>query len=169
MIASPFESGSQNAVRSMHAFGGDEGAEALSNGSSRRGEGGKWIRWAAASRSHSVHRQSQPREVLNRSVSPPSAATCAVQAQLASRPRGRRAVDDEELGPPQATPDEIVERAPPGIGALAAHGLDRQQDLLAIGGHADDGEQRDRDRLAVEPHAHHGAIENQPHNRLLSQ
>jgi len=30
---------------------------------------------------------------------------------------------------------------------------DREQDLLAVGAHADDDEQRDRGRLTVEPHA----------------
>src|SRR3974377_2581546 len=34
-----------------------------------------------------------------------------------------RAVPDEELGPPQAAPDEIVNPRPPGSGALAAQCL----------------------------------------------
>jgi hypothetical protein len=49
-----------------------------------------------------------------------------------------RAVHDEELGPLQAAPDEIVEHRPPGFGARAAHGLDREQDLLAVRAHSDD-------------------------------
>ena len=57
----------------------------------------------------------------------------------------------------------------PGLGALAAHALDREQHLLAVLAHADDDEQRDRGRFAVEPHAHHGAVENQPHDRLVGQ
>ena len=44
----------------------------------------------------------------------------------------RRAVDDEELGPSQAALDEIVEDGAPGLGALAAHALDREQHLLAV-------------------------------------
>jgi hypothetical protein len=33
----------------------------------------------------------------------------------------RAAIDDEELGPPQAALDEIVEHGAPSLGALAAH------------------------------------------------
>ena len=69
----------------------------------------------------------------------------------------------------QAAGDEIVENRAPGLGALAAHVLDREQHLLAVRAHADDDEQRDRGRLAVEPDAHHGAVEDQPHDRLLGQ
>ena len=47
------------------------------------------------------------------------------------------AIDDEELGPPQATPDKIVEHRPPGFGALPAHGLDREEELLTVGAHTD--------------------------------
>src|ERR1700683_5736855 len=43
----------------------------------------------------------------------------------------RRAVNDEELGPPQPTPDEIVENRAPGLGTLATPALDCQQHLLA--------------------------------------
>jgi hypothetical protein len=43
----------------------------------------------------------------------------------------RRAIDDEELGSPQPALDEIVEDRAPGLGALAAHALDREQHLLA--------------------------------------
>src|SRR5215204_4246121 len=38
----------------------------------------------------------------------------------------RRAIDDEELRPAQATADEIVEDRAPGLGALSAHVLDRE-------------------------------------------
>src|SRR6266700_6780136 len=54
-------------------------------------------------------------------------------------------------------PQRIVEDRPPGLGALAAHALEREQDLLAVRAHADNDEQRDRGRFAVEPHAHHRA------------
>src|SRR5271169_4086865 len=81
----------------------------------------------------------------------------------------RAAIDDEELGPPQAAPDEIVEDRAPGLGALAAHLFDRQKHLLAVLAHPDDNEQRDGSGFAVEPHAHHGAVENQPHDWLLGQ
>src|SRR6185437_6766520 len=63
----------------------------------------------------------------------------------------RRAVDNEECGPPQPALDEVVEDAAPGFGALATHALDREQHLLAVRAHAEDNEQRDRGRLAVEP------------------
>ena len=75
-------------------------------------------------------------------------------------------IDDEEFGPPQAAPDEIVKHGAPGLRALAAHALHREQHLLAVRAHADDNEQRDRGRLAVEPHPHDRAVENQPHDRL---
>ena len=41
--------------------------------------------------------------------------------------------------------------------------------FLAVGAHADDDEQRDRGRFAVEPDAHHGAVENEPHDRFIGQ
>src|SRR5208282_378330 len=78
-------------------------------------------------------------------------------------------IDDDELGPPQPALDEIVEHRAPGLGALAAHALDREQHLLAVRAHAEDDEQRDRSCLAVEPHAHHGAVENEPHDRFIGQ
>src|SRR6266516_7228653 len=81
----------------------------------------------------------------------------------------RRAVDDEELGPSEAARDEIVKDGAPGLGALAAHALDRQQDLLAVRTHADDDEQRDRGRFAIEPDANHGAVENEPHDRFFNK
>ena len=51
----------------------------------------------------------------------------------------------------------------------AAHALDREHHLLAVFAHADDDEERDGGRFAVEPHAHHGAVENEPHDRLSGQ
>src|SRR5450631_1231449 len=48
----------------------------------------------------------------------------------------RRAIDDEELGAPQPALDEIVEDRAPGLGALAAHALDREQYFLAVRAHA---------------------------------
>src|SRR6202022_1979813 len=81
----------------------------------------------------------------------------------------RRTVDNEELGPPQPALDEIVEDSAPGLGALAAHALDREQHLLAVRAHAEDNEERDRGRLAVEPHANDGAVEDQTRDRLLGQ
>ena len=80
-----------------------------------------------------------------------------------------RAIDDEELGPPQAALYEIVEDGTPSLGALATHALDREHHLLAVLAYADDDEERDRGRFAVEPHAHHGAVENEPHDRLFGQ
>src|SRR6185437_1440564 len=81
----------------------------------------------------------------------------------------RRAVDNEECGPPQPALDEVVEDAAPGFGALATHALDREQHLLAVRAHAEDNEQRDRGRLAVEPHPNDGAVEDQARDRLLGQ
>src|SRR5260221_4342439 len=48
----------------------------------------------------------------------------------------RAAIDDEQLGPPQAALDEIIEHGAPSLGTLAAHLLDRQQNLLAVLAHA---------------------------------
>src|SRR5271167_5183505 len=79
------------------------------------------------------------------------------------------AVDDEELGPPQPALDEIVEDGTPGLGALTTHALDREHHLLAVLAYADDDEERDGGRFAVEPHAHHGAVENEPYDRLFGQ
>jgi hypothetical protein len=81
----------------------------------------------------------------------------------------RRAVDDEELGPSQAALDEIVEDGAPGLGALAAHALDREQHLLAVLAYAKDDKERDGSRFAVEPHAHHCAVENEPHDRFFGK
>src|ERR1017187_930641 len=53
----------------------------------------------------------------------------------------RRAVDNEELGPPQPAPNEIVEDSAPRLGALAAPALDREQHLLAVRAHAENDEQ----------------------------
>lgn len=81
----------------------------------------------------------------------------------------RRAIDDQELGAPQPAPDEIIEHRAPCLSALAAHALDRQQDLLAVRAHAEDNQQRDGGSLAVEPHANDGAVEDQAHNWLPGQ
>jgi pimeloyl-ACP methyl ester carboxylesterase len=79
------------------------------------------------------------------------------------------AIGDDEFGPPQAAPDEVIEHGAPGFGALTAHLPDRQQHFLAVRAHADDDEQRDGRGFAVEPHTHYGAIENESHDRLISQ
>src|ERR1017187_4792509 len=77
----------------------------------------------------------------------------------------RCAVDNEELGAPQPALDEVVEASAPGLGALAAHALDREQFLLAVRAHAENDEQRDGGGFPIEPHAHHGAVENEPYDR----
>jgi hypothetical protein len=56
----------------------------------------------------------------------------------------------QEFRPPQTSLDQIVEHCPPSLSALAAHALDRQQHLLAVGAHAND-QQRDRRGFPVEP------------------
>src|SRR5580704_19357557 len=81
----------------------------------------------------------------------------------------RAAINDEELGPPQATLDEIIEHSAPSLGALAAHLFDSQENFLAVLAYAEDHEQRNGSGFAVEPHPHHGAVENQPHDRLVGQ
>src|SRR5437879_5127473 len=81
----------------------------------------------------------------------------------------RRAVDNEELGPPQPALDEVIEDSAPGLGALAAHALDREQYLLAIRAHAENDEQRDGGCFAVEQDAPHRAVETEQHDRILGQ
>src|ERR1700680_4521527 len=81
----------------------------------------------------------------------------------------RPAVDDEKLGPPQAALDEIVEHGAPSLGALATHLLDGQEHFLAVLAHPDDDQQRDESGFAVEPHTNHGAVKNQPNDRLIRQ
>ena len=54
--------------------------------------------------------------------------------------QARSTINDEELGPLQSAPDEIVENCPPSLRALAAHRLDRKQYLLAVGAHSVDDE-----------------------------
>ena len=53
--------------------------------------------------------------------------------------------------------------------SIAAHALDREQYLLAVRAHAENDEQRDGGGFPIEPHAHHGAVENEPYDRLLGQ
>src|SRR6202142_2004275 len=53
----------------------------------------------------------------------------------------RAAIDDEEFGPPQAAPDEIVEDRAPGLGALATRLFDCTSYFLAVLAHSDDDEQ----------------------------
>src|ERR687887_2352609 len=79
------------------------------------------------------------------------------------------AIDDDELRRSQAAVDEIIEEAPPGGFAFAAHVLDREQHLLAVLPHAEGDKKRDRCRLLVEPNAHDRAIEDQPNDWLVSE
>ncbi len=53
--------------------------------------------------------------------------------------------------------------------SFPAHGLDRQQHLLAVRPHAERDEKRDRGRLPVEPNARDSAVEDQPDDRLLGE
>ena len=53
----------------------------------------------------------------------------------------RATIDDEELGPLQAAPDEIVENRAPGLRTLAAHLFDRQEQFLTVLANPDDNEQ----------------------------
>ena len=52
---------------------------------------------------------------------------------------------------PQPAPDEIVEDSAPGLGALPAHALDREQHLLAVLAHAENDQQRDGCLLYTSP------------------
>jgi hypothetical protein len=56
-----------------------------------------------------------------------------------------------------------------GFCRFAAHVLDREQHLLAVRAHPIDHDQRDRRRPAIEPDANHGAVEDEPHDRLRRQ
>lgn len=53
--------------------------------------------------------------------------------------------------------------------ALAAHVLDREQEFLAVGAHAERDEQGNGRRLFVEPHAHDRSVENEPEDRFLGE
>ena len=81
----------------------------------------------------------------------------------------RRAVDDDQFRRRQSAADEVVEQCAPGRLALAAHALDRQQHLLAVGAHAERDEQRDRGCFSVEPDTRDRPVEDQPHDRLLGE
>ena len=80
--------------------------------------------------------------------------------------QSRRAIDDEEFRPPQATLDQVVENRAPGFSAFSAHAFDCKQHLLAIRTHAEHDQQRDRCGFSIEPDANDRAVEDQPHNRL---
>jgi len=49
---------------------------------------------------------------------------------------------DEEFRTPQPAIDEVREDSSPGLGALAAHALDREEHLLAVFAHAENNQQR---------------------------
>jgi len=79
------------------------------------------------------------------------------------------AVDDQELRLAQPAPDEIVEHGAPRLPGLTSHILDGQQHLLAVLAHPEHDQEHDRGSLSVEPNPHHGAIEDQADDRLVSQ
>src|SRR3954454_23332871 len=81
-------------------------------------------------------------------------------------PQTGRTVDDEQLGRPQPGSDQFVEQRPPRRLALAAHVLDRQQHLLAVGADAKDDQEGKAGGLPVEPDADDRAVEDQPHDRF---
>src|SRR5467141_2213496 len=86
-----------------------------------------------------------------------------------SRLEARTAVDDEKLGLAQPTLDEVIENRPPGLLCLATHVLHGKQYFLAVLADPEHDQQRDRRGLLVEPHPHHGAVENQAHNRFVGE
>src|SRR5213080_2784520 len=55
------------------------------------------------------------------------------------------------------------------IATIGTVGGTTMESASAVGAHTDDNEQRDGGCLAVEPHAHHGAVENDAHDRFLAQ
>src|SRR5512134_2944927 len=78
-------------------------------------------------------------------------------------------IDDDEFRHLQSTSVEIVKERPPGGLALAAHGPDREQDLLSVPAHANGREYRDRGGFPIEPSLHQGAIQDQTHDVFLSK
>ncbi len=81
----------------------------------------------------------------------------------------RRAIDDEEFRPLQTASGQIVEDTAPSFGAFTAHALDREQNFLSVGTHAQHDEQRNRSGFAVEPNANNRAVEDQADDRLVGQ
>src|SRR5260370_12020329 len=86
-----------------------------------------------------------------------------------SRLQARTAVDDQKLGLAQPTLDEVIENRPPGLLCLATHVLHGKQYFLAVLADPEHDQQRDRRGFLVEPHPHHGAVENQAHDRFVGE
>jgi len=80
-----------------------------------------------------------------------------------------RAIDNQKLRLAQPALDKIVENGAPGFAGLAAHVFDRQQHLLTVLANPEHDQEHDRGGLAVDPDPHHGAIEDQADDRLVSE
>src|SRR6516164_4389791 len=79
------------------------------------------------------------------------------------------AVDNQKLRLAQPALDQIVENGAPRRAGLAAHALDRQQHLLAVLANPEPDQEHNRGGFAVEPNPHHGAVEDQADDRLVSE
>src|SRR5690606_36476162 len=99
----------------------------------------------------------------------------ALNSQILAPERHKRglktggAVNNYELGPPEAPRVQVGEEAAPGSRAFAAHVPDRKEHLLPVAPHADRRQHRDVGGLAVQPGLDDGAIEDEPNDILLSQ
>src|SRR6516165_10368309 len=79
------------------------------------------------------------------------------------------AVDNQKLRLAQPALDQIVENGAPRRAGLATHVLDRQQHLLAVLANPEPDQEHNRGGFAVEPNPHHGAVEDQADDRLVSE
>ena len=114
-----------------------------------------------------MHALRRVREQIAMLVNGAALYQCAVANDGNRFLQSRRAVNDQELRPPQTAPNQIIENGTPGFSGFPAHVLDREQHLLAVRAHTNNHEQRDRRGLAIEPDANDCAVEDQPHHRLV--
>ena len=89
-------------------------------------------------------------------------------ASAFSRPDAPSTTTSSGLGNPRRMRSSSSARQAASL-SFPAHGLDRQQHLLAVRPHAERDEKRDRGRLPVEPNARDSAVEDQPDDRLLGE
>ena len=76
------------------------------------------------------------------------------------------AIDDQQLGPVQAARLEVLQQIAPRRLALSGQRSESQRHLLSIGSHPQGHQNRQRRALPIEAHIHHGAVEDQPRERL---
>ncbi len=75
--------------------------------------------------------------------------------------KARRAVDDDELRPPETACVEVGQEPAPCRGALSAHLSYGKQHLMAVPAHADGGQHGYFRRLSVDPGLYHRAVQDQ--------